>query len=323
MVTLRRTPRTNMVLMQASLLAVGVSASGSAQAAVDEACTGVRFADLGWTDVALATTTAQQILERLGYETSSDLLALGVTYEALKNDEMDVFMGNWQPAQDVEFAQYYDEGWVEVLGVNLEGAKYTLAVPNYVAEAGVRSFDDLAAHAEEFDSSIYAIEPGSNEQLLQMIAADRHGLGEWELVETSEQAMLAEVEGAIQDGKWIVFLGWEPHPMNGKIEMTYLEGGDETMGPNFGGSTVRTIARAGFNEDCPNAAKFMSQLNFDLDYENVGMGKILDEGAAVEDTAMEMMRQHPERVARWLEEVTTREGEPALPVIEAMLAEGQ
>ncbi len=135
--------------------------------------------------------------------------------------------------------------------------------------------------------------------------------------------MLAAVDGAIQDGEWIVFLGWEPHPMNRNIEMTYLEGGDDTMGPNFGGSTVRTIARAGFNEDCPNAAKFMSQLNFDLDYQNVGMGMILDEDVAVEDAATEMMRQHPERLAQWLEGVTTREGEPALPVIEAMLAEGQ
>jgi glycine betaine/proline transport system substrate-binding protein len=283
----------------------------------------VSFANLGWTDIELATTTAMQILDRLGYETSWQLLGLGVAYEGLKNDEIDVFMGNWSPAQDVEFAQYYDEGWVERLGVNLEGAKYTLAVPNYVAEAGVRSFNDLAAHAEKFDSSIHAIEPGSNEQLLQMIAADRHGLGDWELIETSEQAMLAAVDGAIQDGEWIVFLGWEPHPMNRNMEMTYLEGGDETMGPNFGGSTVGTIARPGFNEECPNAAKFMSQLNFDLDYENVGMGMILDEGAAVEDTAMEMMRRHPERVARWLEGVTTREGEPALPAIEAMLAEGQ
>jgi glycine betaine/proline transport system substrate-binding protein len=111
--------------------------------------------------------------------------------------------------------------------------------------------------------------------------------------------------------------------MNRNIEMTYLEGGDEIMGPNFGGSTVRTIARAGFNEDCPNAAKFMSQLNFDLDYENVGMGMILDEGVSVDDTAMAMMRQHPERVAQWLGDVTTREGEPALPAIEAMLAESQ
>lgn len=310
-------------LLRGGLLAMGIVAAGTAQAAVDEACTDVSFANLGWTDIELVTTTAMRILDRLGYETSWELLGLGVAYEGLKNDEIDVFMGNWQPAQDVEFAQYYDEGWVEVLGVNLEGAKYTLAVPDYVAEAGVRSFDDLAAHAAEFDSSIHAIEPGSNEQLLQMIAAGRHGLGDWELIETSEQGMLAAVERAVQREEWIVFLGWEPHPMNRNLEMTYLEGGDETMGPNFGGSTVRTIARPRFNEDCPNAAAFMSQLAFDLDYENVGMGLILDEGMAVEEAAMEMMRRHPERLAGWLEGVTTREGEPALPVIEAMLAEGQ
>ena len=320
---LKRTTLAKTALLRASLVVAGLTASGSVQAAVDEACPGVSFANLGWTDIELATTTARQILEELGYETSWALLGLGVAYEGLKTGDVDVFMGNWRPAQDVEFAQYYDEGWVERLGVNLEGAKYTLAVPSYVAEAGVRSFDDLATHADKFNSSIHAIEPGSNEQLLQMIAADRHGLGNWNLIETSEPAMLAAVEQAIQSEEWIVFLGWEPHPMNRNIEMTYLEGGDETMGPNFGGSSVGTIARPGFNEDCPNAAKFMAQLNFDLAYENVGMGMILDEGAEVEDTAMEMMRKHPERVAQWLEGVTTREGEPAMPVIEAMLAEGQ
>ena len=130
----------NGALMQASLLAVGLSAFGSAQASVDEACLSVSFVDLGWTDIELATTTARQILERLGYETSSDLLALGITYEALKNDEMDVFMGNWQPAQDVEFAQYYEEGWVEVLGVNLEGA---FGITEAAASGRQAAFDSL------------------------------------------------------------------------------------------------------------------------------------------------------------------------------------
>src|SRR5918997_1770398 len=97
---LRGAPRSGVSLLKSGLLVTGLVASGSAQAAVDEACPRVSFVDLGWTDIALATTTARQILDELGYETSTDLLALGITYEALRNNDMDVFMGNWQPAQD-------------------------------------------------------------------------------------------------------------------------------------------------------------------------------------------------------------------------------
>ena len=34
----------------------------------------------------------------------------------------------------------------------------------------------------------------------------------------------------IAEGEPIVFLGWEPHPMNARFQMTYLPGGDEIFG---------------------------------------------------------------------------------------------
>jgi glycine betaine/proline transport system substrate-binding protein len=282
-------------------------------------CQEVRMSDLGWTDIALTNATAQVILEALSYEAEPTLLGLDITYTSLKNGEMDVFQGNWRPVQDEQFKSYFDEGSVEVLGVNLEGAKFTLAVPKYVSDAGVASFGDLDAHGEKFGRKIYAIEPGSNQSLLDMVAADRHGLGDWEIVESSEAAMLAQVKKAVPKGEWIVFLGWEPHPMNLDYEMTYLAGGDVEFGPDFGGATVRTIARKGFSAECPNAARFFSNLAFDLDYENHGMQLMLSEKRSPEDAAREMVKRNPDRLEAWVEDVTTFDGQPGLPAVKAAL----
>jgi len=308
-------------LIAALLLSSVVGAATAAHAADPESCRTVRISDLGWTDIALTSNTAAKILTALGYQPEMQLLGLNVTYEMLKKGDIDVFLGNWRPIQDEQFKSYYDEGSVVPLAVNLEGAKYTLAVPKYVADAGVKSFDDLAAHADQFGSKIYAIEPGSNQPLLDMVAADRHGLGKWEIVESSEAAMLAQVDKSVPKKEWVVFLGWEPHPMNMTLQMEYLSGGDIEFGPNFGGATVRTIARKDFAAQCPNAARLFSNLVFDLAYENVGMDMIMNKGETAEDAAVAMMAKHPEKVEKWLDGVTTFDGQPGLGAVETAIGE--
>jgi glycine betaine/proline transport system substrate-binding protein len=283
------------------------------------ACKKIRSADLGWTDIAITTNTASVLLKALGYEMENTLLALTVTYESLKSKDMDVFMGNWRPFQDVEFKAYFENKWVEVIGLNLEGAKYTLAVPKYVADAGVKSFDDLAQHADKFGKKIYGIEPGSNQPLLDMIKAGDHGLKDWEIVESSEQGMLTQVQKALPKQEWIAFLGWQPHPMNIDISMDYLSGGDKEFGPNYGGATVHTIARTGFSADCPNAAKVFKNLVFDIEYENKAMRMVTADGKAPEAAATEMMKAHPEKIEAWLKDVTTIDGKPGLDAVKAAL----
>jgi glycine betaine/proline transport system substrate-binding protein len=300
----------------------GVLAGLSALPAVAgdaESCKAVRIADAGWTDIALTNATAEVLLSALGYAPEQSLLSLDVSYISLKEGDMDVFQGNWRPFQDEQYKAYFDDGSVEVLGQNLEGAKYTIAVPKYVADAGVKDFNDLAAHAAEFDKKIYGIEPGSNQPLLDMVAVDRHGLGGWEIVESSEVAMLTEVERKIGRKEWIAFLGWQPHPMNVKYEMTYLSGGDIEFGPNFGGATVRTISRKGFAAECPNAAKVFSNLVFDIGFENEGMLLITEDGKSPVEAARAMIAKEPERLDAWLNGVTTLDGQPGLPAVRAAL----
>ncbi|TKT76267.1 choline ABC transporter substrate-binding protein [Aquamicrobium sp. LC103] len=295
--------------------------SASASASDPESCKTIRLSDPGWTDINSTNAIASVLLEGLGYATDIQTLSVLVGYQSLKNQDIDVFLGNWMPAQQQFIDDLNAAKAAEVLVKNLTGAKFTLAVPNYVAEMGVRDFKDLDAHGDAFGKKIHGIEPGApaNENIQQMIDADDFGLGDWSLVESSETGMLAQVARAERSEEAIVFLAWAPHPMNTNFEITYLSGGDAVFGPNFGGAEVFTLARTGWPEECPNAARFFRNLVFTIDMENEMMGKILDDGQDPQAAAAEFLKAHPEVLEPWLAEVTTLGGEPGLPAVKASL----
>ena len=226
----------------------------------------MRFSDIGWTDVTATTGLASHLVRLLGYEPKVTVLSVPVTFASIRNGDIDVFLGNWMPAQAADLRPYQEDGSVEVVGANLEGAKYTLAVPAYLHEAGLRDFGDIRRFAGELENQIYGIEPGNdgNRLVLDMIKTNEHGLGGFKLVESSEQGMLAQVERAIAAKRPIVFFGWEPHPMNTRFEMRYLTGGDSSFGPNYGGATVYTNVRAGYLQECPNVGRIVRNLKFNL-----------------------------------------------------------
>jgi glycine betaine/proline transport system substrate-binding protein len=286
----------------------------AAQPAADPAaCRVVRFADIGWTDVTATTGLASRLLRTLGYEPAVTVLSVPVTFASLKNRDIDVFLGNWMPAMAADLEPYRAEGSVEVVGANLEGAKYTLAVPAYLHEAGLRDFADIRRFADALDGEIYGIEPGNdgNRLVLTLIKENQFGLGDFELVESSEQGMLAQVERAIAAKRPIVFFGWEPHPMNTRFDMRYLTGGDSSFGPNYGGATVYTNVRAGYLEECPNVGRLLRNLRFTLRGESEIMAGILERKLSPEAAAAQWLKSNPVSLAAWLDGVTAFDGGPA------------
>ena len=304
-----------------SAVMASVMFAGTAVAADSEGCAGVRFSDVGWTDITATTALTSSVLEGLGYSPSDEILSVPVTYKSLANKDIDVFLGNWMPTMEADIRPYLEDGTVQDLGVNLEGAKYTLAVPSYLAEQGLRDFADIATFAEALDSEIHGIEPGNdgNRLIQQMIDEDAFALGDFEVVESSEQGMLAQVARAGRGEDAIVFLGWEPHPMNANFSLTYLSGGDDWFGPDFGGATVHTNVRAGYTEECPNIGTLLGNLVFSLTMENEVMAAILDDGKDPGEAAMAWLREHPDVLDGWLAGVTTLSGEEGLPAVRAHL----
>jgi glycine betaine/proline transport system substrate-binding protein len=225
------------------------------------------------------------------------------------------------PTMESDIAPYRDAGTVDTVRANLEGAKYTLAVSNSLAEQGLTDFAKIAEFADALDSKIYGIEAGNdgNRLILDMIDKDAFGLGNFQVKESSEQGMLAQAARAEKSGEGIVFLGWEPHPMNKNLEMVYLTGGDDFFGPNLGGATVYTNVRKGLATDCPNLGKLLQNLTFTLDLENEVMGAILDDGEDPDDAATAWLTAHPEVLDTWLAGVTTFDGGDAVAAVRKSL----
>ncbi|RWR31446.1 choline ABC transporter substrate-binding protein [Sinirhodobacter populi] len=308
------------MMLRAFLLA-GTAALAIGQSAQAAGCDKVTFADVGWTDISATTGVATTILQALGYETDVKLLSLPVTYTAMKAGDVDVFLGNWMPSQTADVGPYLEDGSVETIRTNLTGAKYTLATNAKGAEIGIKDFADIALHKDELGGKIYGIEPGNdgNRLLIEMTDEDKFGLKGFEIVESSEQGMLAQVARADREGSPVVFLGWAPHPMNSNFELTYLSGGDDIFGPDFGGAQVDTNVRKGYVAECPNIGKFLTNLEFTLPLENEIMGRILDDGEEPAAAAKAWLAAHPEVVTPWLAGVTTKDGGDAEAAVQKAL----
>ncbi len=307
--------------MKLRTLLLASAALAFASQANAEGCDKIVFSDVGWTDITATTAVASTILQALGYETETKILSVPVTYTGLAGNDIDVFLGNWMPSMEADIAPYRDAGTVDTVRANLEGAKYTLATNEAGAALGLDDFSKIAANKDALEGKIYGIEPGNdgNRLVMDVIADAKFGLDGFEIVESSEQGMLAEVAKHSDESKPIVFLAWEPHPMNANFKLTYLTGGDDYFGPNLGGATIFTNTRKGYVAECPNQGKFLQNLVFSLPMENEIMGAILNDGTDPMEAAKAWLAANPDAITPWLDGVTTKDGGDAAAAVTAAL----
>jgi glycine betaine/proline transport system substrate-binding protein len=209
-------------------------------------------------------------------------------------------------------------GDVTQLAKNLDGTEFTLAVPDYVWDAGVHNFADLNKFADKFDHKIYGIGSGApaNISLQEIIKKNDFDMGQWKLVESSEQAMLAEVSRAVKKQKFVTFLGWTPHPMNVQLKMHYLKGGEKYFGDT---GSVYTLTRKGYAQACPNVGKLLTNLSFTQDMENSIMAEVVNKKVSNADAAKAWIKANPAVLDKWLDGVKTVDGKDALPAVKAKL----
>lgn len=293
----------------------------AAWAAEEASCRTVRFADVGWSDIAATTGLASVVLESLGYKPTVTIASIPIAFAGLKNKQIDVFLGYWNPSMTPVIEPFIKAGQIKVLEQpNLVGAKYTLAVPQYLYDKGLKSFADIAKFEKDLQGKIHGIEPGNdgNALILGMIKDDKFGLKNFKLVESSEAGMLIEAQRAGRGLKPIVFLGWEPHPMNVQMKMRYLAGGDDVFGPNLGEAKVYTAVPPSYEARCPNVMAFLKNLQFTTDMENQVMGPILNK-VKPSVAARNYLKKNPEVLGSWLKGVTTFDGKDGAAEVAAVL----
>ncbi|OYT95148.1 MAG: glycine/betaine ABC transporter substrate-binding protein, partial [Pseudomonas sp. PGPPP3] len=166
------------------------------------------------------------------------------------------------------------------------------------------------------------IEPGNdgNRLIQNMIDKNAFGLGKFKVVESSEAGMLSQVQRAERREQSLVFLGWEPHPMNTRFKMKYLTGGDEFFGADYGKATIYTNVRKGYTQECSNVGKLLNNLVFTLNMENQLMDAVLNDNQKPDAAAKAWLKANPQVLDTWLAGVSSRDGQPALSVAKAKLA---
>ena len=302
-----------------SLLACALTPS--VWAAEPASCKQVKFAEIGWADISATTGVAMALTEGLGYQPRKILASVPIAFTGVKKKQIDVFLGYWAPSMDAVIEPFLKDDGVKVLPkANLEGAKYTLAVPTYAADAGLKSFQDIAKFKDQLDGKIYGIEPGNDGNLLieKMIKGDQFGLGDFRMVESSEAGMLVQVQRAVKQNKPVVFLGWAPHPMNTQFDLTYLAGGDDVFGPDYGAAKVYTVVSPDYEARCPNVGKLLNNLQFSVEIESQLMEKVLDKQNPTE-VAKEWIKAHPEALDKWLAGVSTFDGQDGAAAVKKFI----
>lgn len=310
-----------MNIVTKGLLASLLFVAFQVQAAEPATCSTVHFADIGWTDITATTALTSSVLEGLGYKPKSTIATVPIAFAGVKKKQIDAFLGYWSPSMTPIVDPFLKENAIKVLDKpNLVGAKYTLAVPTYAYDAGLKSFADLAKFKDKLEGKIYGIEPGNDgNQLIQgMITKNQFGLKDFKMIESSEAGMLTEVSRKVKQNKWIVFLGWAPHPMNVQQKMSYLSGGDDVFGPNYGEAKVYTVTSTDLATRCPNVNKLISNLEFNVDMENQVMGPIMDKKAP-NAVAKKWLKDNPAVLDKWLDGVQTHDGKPGLPAVKKYL----
>jgi glycine betaine/proline transport system substrate-binding protein len=303
------------------IVAAALALAAQTALADDASCKTVRFADVGWSDIAATTGMASVVLEGLGYKPTVTIASIPIAFAGMKKKQIDVFLGYWNPSMTPQIEPFVKDGSIKVLDTpNLVGAKYTLAVPTYLFDKGLKTFADIAKFEKDLGGKIYGIEPGNdgNALIAGMIKENKFGLKSFKMVESSEAGMLIEAQRAAKDQKAIVFLGWEPHPMNVQMKMSYLSGGDDIFGPNLGEAKVYTAIPPSYEKKCPNVYAFLKNLQFSTDMDNQVMGPILKK-VKPNKAAKDFLAKNPATLDKWLAGVTTLDGKPGLDAVKTAL----
>ncbi|MGW0913623.1 ABC transporter permease/substrate binding protein [Streptomyces sp. NPDC002784] len=248
-----------------------------------------------WDEDIAVTYLWKNVLERRGYRLNLKQMDVGPVYTGLASGDLDLNFDAWLP-----YAQknYWDKSKDSLhdLGTWYEPTSLELAVPSYVK--GIDSLADLKGKADTFDGKIVGIEPGTGEMnLLKTKVLPGYGLDdEYEVVDGSTPAMLAELKRAYAKKEPIAVVLWSPHWAYSEYELTKLKDPRKFFGE---GNTIRTISNKDFPERYPQLTKWIK--NFRMSEDELGTleREIKDRGQGHEEEAVAAwLEEHPEMVDR-------------------------
>ncbi|MCO7203322.1 glycine betaine ABC transporter substrate-binding protein [Microbacterium sp. CnD16-F] len=240
--------------------ASGNQAEGGSNEGGDESLGTITLGYLpSWTDGLSTAYLLEDQLEKIGYTVEmQELTEAGPLYAGLAQGDVDIYPSAWPELTHKSYMDEYGDQ-IEDLGSYYDGAKLTIAVPEYV---DIDSIEDLEANADRFGGKIYGIEPGAGlTKQTQESMIPAYGLDDsYQLVTSSTAAMLTELDSAIAAERDIVVTSWRPFWANDRYGLKDLEDPKGAMGE---AEALHFLGTDGFAEEYPEAAELIKGITLD------------------------------------------------------------
>jgi ABC-type proline/glycine betaine transport systems, periplasmic components len=207
----------------------------------------------GWEEGIAATYLWKAALEERGYTVTVEFADVGPLYLGMAEGDYDIGFDAWLPATHEDYwAEHGDR--LEDLGVWYDDAPLTIAVNE---DAPIQSLAELADAADLFDNRIVGIEAGSGlNRITQESVIPTYGLEDMDFIESSTQAMLAELQGSIDRGDNIVVTLWQPHWAYDAFPIRNLEDPENALGDP---EEIHAFGRPGFSQDFAEVAAWVGE----------------------------------------------------------------
>ncbi|HSP59352.1 MAG TPA: glycine betaine ABC transporter substrate-binding protein [Halomonas sp.] len=252
----------------------------------------VHLAYVEWASEVASTNVVRAVLEQAGFDVEMTSLSAAAMWQSLGTGDADAIVAAWLPTTHADYMERVGDD-VDDLGVNLDGTKLGLVVPDYVE---VDSIEDLNDHADDFNGEIIGIDPGAGLMSLTEDVLDTYEL-DLELRSGSDATMVAALDNAIDNEEPIVVTSWTPHWMFAEWDLKYLEDPENVYG---GAEQIHTIARQGLDEDMPEAYAILDAFEWTPDQ----MGEVMlmnqEDDADPYENAKQWVEDNQDVVEGWL-----------------------
>lgn len=251
------------------------------------------FGMTSWTSTEVPTHIVKKILEEVGYEVEFVTSEQPIIFSGLVNEEIDFFMDAWLPHTEKELWEEYGDK-LEKVSVSYENAPLGWVVPTYVEED---SIPDIKENSEKFNGKIYAIDSGAGITVISDQMKIDYELNDYEIVHSSETAMMSQVEKMIPNEEPLIFVGWRPHSMFARYDLKFLEDPLES----FKEDSIYVISYKGIQEKHPKAYNILSNWSIEIEDLEEMMLKYEQDGTPIESLAEEWIDSHEEQVQKMID----------------------
>ena len=211
----------------------------------------------GWDEGIAASYLWQAILADEGYEVELETADPGIVYTGIAGGDYDVNFDMWLPITHADYLEKYGDD-MEQLGSWYDDARLTIAVNE---DSPLTTIADLKAQGDVVGNKLVGIESGAG---LTRITKDEviptYGLEDLDFVESSTPAMLAELSGAIDDGRDVAVTLWRPHWAYDAFPIRDLEDPEGALG---GAEKIEMVGRTDFGKDYPQLTAWLAKFTLD------------------------------------------------------------